>query len=263
VAIELHQWTADLYLLASIAAVIGLGGRARRLLDVAILLLACGAVVHGVGFWQLHDLDPTPPLTDLPLAVSLTAWIGTVVYLLLLLRVRLRGLAVLVAPLSFFGAFFASLTIGVPAENVLAHPVWSHLHVVLASGGVALAGVSAAAGVLWLAHHRSIKAKRPGAAHSALPSLETLDRVNVAALSVSFLLLTLGLLTGVAWVYAAEGRFWPEGWHANATLACWMVYATAVAARFGARQGARISALSSAAAFGLLLIVVIGVRAAS
>jgi ABC-type uncharacterized transport system permease subunit len=246
-----------------VAAVVGLGVRARKLLDVAILLLACGVVVHGVGFWQLHAMDPTPPLTDLPLAVSLTAWIGTAVYLLLLLRVRVRGLSVLVAPLAFFGAFFASLEIGIPSETVEAHPLWSHLHVVLASAGVALAGVSAAAGVLWVAHDRTIKAKRPGAAHSALPSLETLDRVNLVALSVSFLLLSLGLLTGVVWVHAAEGRFWPAGWHANATLACWVVYAAAVGARFGVRPGARLSALSSVAAFGLLLVVVIGVRAAS
>ena len=128
----------------------------------------------------------------------------------------------------------------------------------LASGGLALLGVAGAAGLLYLIHHRAIKRHRV-APHSALPSLESLDRANALALALGFLLLSLGVLTGVLWVETREGRLWPGGLHANATLLAWLAYAGLVLARFGAGGGARFSALGSAAGFAMLLVTVVGI----
>ena len=49
----------------------GLGVRARRWLAIGVALLALAAALHGMAFFELHRLQPTPALTDLPLAVSL------------------------------------------------------------------------------------------------------------------------------------------------------------------------------------------------
>lgn len=259
-ALGIHQLAAGLYLGAAVAAALGLVLPAPRLTRGAVVLLAAGAAAHGLGFLQLHTRGAPPALTTLPAAVSLTAWLGSLFFLALQLRGRLAGLAVLVAPAAFLGTFFESLWIA--PESAAAHagsPLWSHLHVLLASGGLALLGVAGFSGCLYVAHHRSIKSKRPGALRVPLPSLEALDRVNVLALAAGFLLLTLGLLSGVLWVHADQGRLWPGSIHANVTLAAWAVYALVVGARFGAHQGARQSALSSAAGFAFLLFAVVGV----
>lgn len=260
---DLAQLAAACYLAASLAAASGLLLPSSRVARAAVVTLALGALAHGGSFWQLHAHAEPPPLSNLPLAVSLTAWLGTLFYLVLLLRVRGRGLALLVAPLAFLGVVVASLLPDrageLPAQDLL----WSHIHVVLASAGLALVGVAGAAGLLYLAHHRRIKAKRRGALGAGLPSLEALDRVNGLALSLGFLLLTLGVVTGVAWVRAATGRFWPGDVHANATLAAWAVYAAVVAVRYGGRQGARRAAVTSAAGFALLLAAVVGVEVLS
>jgi ABC-type transport system involved in cytochrome c biogenesis permease subunit len=110
-----------------------------------------------------------------------------------------------------------------------------------------------------VAEHRRLKAKRPLRAGGALPSLEALDGVNRLALGVGFLLLTLGLVTGVLWVRAATGRLWPGTAHASWTLVAWGIYAALVAARFGAHQGARESALSALGGFVFLLFAVVGI----
>jgi len=233
--------------------------RSRRLLQAAIALLVLGALLHTLAFWHLHAMKPTPALTELPVALSLMAWIGAVFYLLLLLRVKGAGLAALVAPAAFLGAFTASLQLPGGSPAVQQHPLWSHLHVLLASGGFALLGVAGAAGVLYVAHDREIKGKRRSAVRSTLPALETLDRVNGLALAVGYLLLSLGMVTGIVWVYASEARLWPGTWHANATLVAWIVYAAVLYARFGANQGSRRSALQSAVGFGVLLVAVLGV----
>lgn len=259
-ALALHQLTDAAYLMAALLAVLGLVLSSPRLERAAVGGLALGFALHTLSFLAIHRLVPTPALTELPMALSLTAWTGTLFTLLVLLRVRGAGLAVVVAPLAFLGTFFASLSLPtIPSAPAAASPLWSHLHVLLASAGIALLGVAGGAGVLYVVHDRAIKAKRPAGLRLPLPSLEALDRVNALALGSGFLFITLGVLTGVAWVAAVESRLWPGGLHANATLAAWALYAALLAVRFGGRQGARRSALSSAAGFAVLLVAVVGV----
>jgi ABC-type uncharacterized transport system permease subunit len=260
VAHALHIATASLYLLASLAAVAGLGLRIPAAQRAGVALLALGAALHAAAFWRLHTITPTPSLTELPLAASLMAWLTAVSFLALLTRVRGLALSALVAPAAFLGAFAGAIWLRVRTGSTEElHPMLAHLHVLLASAGFALLGVAGAAGALYLAHHRTIKAKR-AYAHSALPSLEALERTNAAALALGFTLLSLGVLTGVLWVLESEGRFWPGGVHANATLAAWALYAVITVARFGLHESARRAALQSALGFALLLLTVVGLR---
>jgi len=232
--------------------------RARRWLEVGVALLVLAAGLHGLAFFELHRLEPTPALTELPLAVSLAAWLLVLSFLALQLRLRTRGLAVLVAPAAFLGTVFAAFSAAAPGSGEAGSALWSHLHVLLASGGLALLGVAGAAGALYLIHHRALKQHRVGV-RSALPSLENLDRANALASALGFLLLSLGVVTGVLWVETREGRLWPGGLHANATLAVWALYAALTARRLAAKQGARQTALGATAGFALLLVAVIGV----
>ena len=257
---EFYQLTAAVYLAAAVVATLGFVLPSQRLSRAAVAGLILGVLVHSLAFWQLHTLDSPPPLTQLSFVVSMVAWMGTLFYLVLLIRVRLLGLAVVVAPLAFVGTFSEFLRApAVAAEKIPLSPVWSHVHVLLSSAGLALLAVAGLAGGLYIAHHRTIKSKRPRAIRLPLPSLEALDRVNALALVVGFLLLSLGVLTGILWTHEVERRFWPATAHANATLAAWLVLAALVVARFGAGQGARQSARSSMAGFAFMLIAVVGV----
>jgi ABC-type transport system involved in cytochrome c biogenesis permease subunit len=258
VTLPLHGWTAAAYLAASVVAVAALGGRARRALPLGVALLGIAALLHGLAFFELHRLEPTPALTQLSLAVSFAAWLFVLSFLALQLRVRTGGLAVAVAPGAFLGTVFAAFAAVAPPHAAAGSALWSHLHVLLASGGIALVGVAGAAGALYLVHHRALKRHRAGPS-SALPSLENLDRANALASALGFLLLTLGVITGVLWVETREGRLWPGGLHANATLAVWGLYAVLTAARIGSRHGARQAAIGATAGFTLLLVAVIGI----
>jgi ABC-type transport system involved in cytochrome c biogenesis permease subunit len=176
-------------------------------------------------------------------------------------RVRLAGLTVLVAPVSFLAAFFAALRLPhavAPAAG--ASGSWPHAHVVLGSMGLALLGLSGLAGLLFLAEHRRIKGKRRIERRFALPSLEALDRVNRLSLAVGFPLLTLGVLTGMMWQEAERGRLWAGTHHEMWCAIGWAVYGALVAVRFAAGQGARQAALSSVGAFAFLAFAVVGVE---
>ncbi|MDJ0788721.1 MAG: cytochrome c biogenesis protein CcsA [Myxococcota bacterium] len=259
-ALVLHQLTTAAYLAASLAAGLALGLRAPRFNRIALGLLIAGFCLHTGAFLQLHQLDPTPALTELPLTLSLVGWIGTAAYLAVLLRVHGAALVVAVAPLAFGGAFFAAVALpGAEPPDPATSPLWSHLHIVLASAGLSLLGLAGTAGLLYVIHHRFLKSKSPNQLRLPLPSLEALDRVNAIALAIGFVVLSLGLLSGIAWVYAAEGRLWPGTPHANATLAAWVVYAGVSVLRWRSGFGSRQSALSSAVGFAVLLVAVVGV----
>jgi ABC-type transport system involved in cytochrome c biogenesis permease subunit len=258
----LHQATAALYLAAALAAALGLALPSARMGRWAVGLIGAGLGLHTVSFLTLHGADSPPQLTTLPAAVSLMVWMAVLIYLVLLLRrARVAGLVVLLAPAAFLGVFGAALGFGRdPASGLAPSASWSHVHILLASGGLGFLAVAGIAGVLYVVEHHRLKAKR-SPLPVPLPSLEALDRVNRLSLGLGFLMLTLGVLTGVLWVRSASGELWPGTPHATWTLVAWAIYAVLTTSRFAARQGARESALSAALGFGFLLFAVIGVGA--
>jgi len=248
------------YLAAGVAAAGGLALARPRLLRVGVGVLAGAAGLHALTFSLLHTADPTPPLTDASTAVSFMAWVGTVGFLLLLLRFRVAGLVALVAPVAFVSVFQAVLRLPHAEPAAVGSGSIPHAHVLLASAGLALLGLSGMAGALFLVEHRRLKHKRPLAARSPLPSLEALDRVNALALAVGFPLLTTGVVTGALWTQQMYGAPWTGTAHETWCLLAWAIYAVLVALRFGAQLGARRCAASAAVGFLFASFAVIGVE---
>jgi len=261
VAVQLLQWTAALYLSAGLVAGLGLALETRRLERASVALLALGAVLHGFSFSMLHDLEPTPSVTDMAAAISFMAWVGTLSYLLLLSRTRLQRLMVLVAPASFLGAFLGALRLpAVSPAPLSSMGSWPHAHVLLSSTGISLLGLAGLAGAMFLVEHRRLKQKRPIDLRMPLPSLEALDRVNAVALSIGFPLLTLGVLTGMMWLQTAFGTLWTGSAHETWCVVAWAVYGVLVGARFAAHQGSRQAAASAVGGFAFLFFAVIGLE---
>jgi ABC-type transport system involved in cytochrome c biogenesis permease subunit len=258
VTVQILQWTAAVYLAAGLMAGLGLALETRRFDRTAVALLGLGALLHAASFGLLHLAEHPPPLTDLRAAFSFMAWGGTVFYLILLKRSRLQHLAVLVAPTAFLGAFLEALRPPLTAPTESATGSWPHAHVLLSSAGIALLGLAGLAGVLFLIEHKRLKSKAPLDRRFPLPSLEALDRVNAVSLAVGFLLLTLGVITGVIWLQTTKGVPWLGTAHETWTLVAWAVYAGLAVARFIAKQGSRQAAASAVGGFAFLLFAVIG-----
>jgi ABC-type uncharacterized transport system permease subunit len=258
--IELHRLAAAAYLIASLGTFLALALPDARIGRAATWVLGAGALLHGLAFARLHTMASPPPLTDLPAAVSLMAWIAVLFSLILLLRGRLESLAGLVAPFAFVAVWWASSALQGPVpEPPEATGRWPHLHIILASAGLALLGVAGLAGLLFLAEARALKAKRRLAVR--LPSLEALDRVNVVALAVGFPLLTFGVIAGVIWARGITGDLWAGGPHATWSAIAWAIYLALAVARFGIGWRGREAAACAAVGFGFLLFAVIGVEA--
>ncbi len=269
VLISLHQLAAGLYLAAGVTGAAGLALPTPRARRIGVGLLAAGAFFHLTSFGFLHRHEPVPQLTDFAAVVSLITCLSMLAFLVFLRRARWDALVAAVAPVGFLGAFFAALRLPhVAGQGLFASGHWPHAHVILASAGLALLGVAGLAGVVFLREARNLKRKRLAALGAAregsgdrwrLPSLETLDRVNVMALAIGFPLLTLGVVTGMIWVEGMSGRVWTGTAHQIWTTLAWVIYATLVCARFLAHQSARNAAASAIGGFAFLVFAVIGV----
>jgi ABC-type uncharacterized transport system permease subunit len=260
VTVQILQWTAAVYLAAGLVAGLGLALETHRLERASIGLLAFGALLHAASFALLHIADDPPPLTDLRAACSFMALVGTVFYLILMKRSRLQHLVVLVAPAAFLGAFLAALRApgGAPADAATGS--WPHAHVLLSSAGISLLGFAGLAGVIFMIEHKRLKSKAPLDRRLPLPSLEALDRVNAVSLAAGFLLLTLGVVTGMIWLQTTKGFPWSGTAHETWTIVAWAVYGGLVIARFVAKQGSRQAAASAVGGFAFLLFAVIGLE---
>lgn len=259
--VELQQIAAALYLVAGISSLMGIVLAAPRLSRTAPAGLLLGAIVQTVAFATMHRGESTPPLTDLPMAVSAMAWMAVLFLLILMWRLRLPALTAVIGPIAFLAVFIASEQVPQvqPAAGVEAGSL-PHAHVMLAGAGLALLGIAGVAGVFFLVEHRRLKAKRPLGRRFRLPSLEALDRVNRVSLAIGFPLLTLGVLTGMAWLRRVDGSVWGGAGHQTWSAVAWGIYAGLIAARFFGHQGARPAAASAVAGFVFLLFAVLGVE---
>ncbi len=258
---ELHQLAAALYLAAGIGAVVGMVLPNASMSRGGTWGLAVGAAAQTLAYTTLHGSEEPVAITSISLVISMTTWMSVVFFLLLRLRVRLPGLAAGLGPVAFVAVFVASFGmqphgVGADADPVGAVP---HVHVLLASAGLALLGIAGFAGLLYLTEHRRLKAKRSLTGLFGLPSLEALDRVNTVTIVVGFVLLSLGIVTGMFWLRAASGSMWGGSPHEAWMLISWTIYAGLVAARLAGRQGARQAAASALAGFVFLFFGVIGV----
>ncbi len=103
---------------------------------------------------------------------------------------------------------------------------WLISHVISAFLAYACFALSFGAGVFYL-----VTAKVKGRLTKRLPSPDFFDDLAYRTISVGFLLLTIGIMTGAVWADTAWGRYW--GWDPKETwsLITWFLYGAYLHAR--------------------------------
>jgi ABC-type uncharacterized transport system permease subunit len=244
---------------AALYAIAGLSGAAGQSLRRALpWLLLAGALTHTVGFFGFHLQNPPVPLDNTAAALSLIGWLVATSYLLSLGLARTApvGLWVGLGAAVLTLAAAIGLRLGAPPVPGADSGAWSHAHVFLSTAGFALLGLSAVSGAAYIAKERALKRKR--ASRFELPSLESLDRLEHVTLSLGFPLLTLGVLSGYAWVLSHGGDPWSR--HANFLLLAWVTFLLPLSLRvLRHERGLRVSR-GVVIGFVILAFCYLGVR---
>jgi ABC-type transport system involved in cytochrome c biogenesis permease subunit len=251
------------YALAAIAYAIEFVRRDGRTGRAGTGLLALGALAHtfviGMRTMELGFV----PFVGTSAAISAFVWLLGVAYLYTELSTNERAMGAFILPLMIALQLipaFDDRVGGTPA--VLQSPLFA-VHVLAMLFAYASFALACTIGITYVLLFKEIKGKHLGFFAARLPSLQVLDVMNLRAVSVGWIFLTVGVIGGTVWATtlyrgpSADPRiqamnvFDPKIFIA---LVCWAVYSFELYARRAIGWRGRRAAWLSTLGFAIVLL---------
>jgi ABC-type transport system involved in cytochrome c biogenesis permease subunit len=238
----------------------------RRDNHVTYLLLLLAFGLHTIamllrGFSLNHC-----PVSNLYEATTFAMWTIVAIYLVVGLWSRVRFLGAFASPVLFAIGVFALM----PSLDAARGPrpelptVWTSLHAALMSLSYGAFGLSAVAALMFLTQERNLKFHKLQAIFSLMPPIQRLEVAVVRLLLSGFILLTLGLLSGVVDLTHINNPHLYRGdpkivW----SVVVWLLYLGLLVMRWRFAQGGRRFALSAIGSFIFVLLTFWGTNVLS
>jgi ABC-type transport system involved in cytochrome c biogenesis permease subunit len=251
------------YLASACAYAVHFGRRDPRSGRAASALLAAAALLHTFMIGMQTMAVGHVPFVGATGAVSAFVWLLALAYLYTEQTTNERAMGVFITPLLALLQTLPTFGTRVAARPpVLDSPLFA-VHVTSLLFAYASFALACVIGVTYVLLFNEIKAKHLGFFYSRLPSLQILDAMNLRAVSVGWVFLTLGVLVGGVWigrarVYAADdprvqamSLLDPKIFVA---LLCWAVYTFELYARRAIGWAGRKAAWLSAIGFAIVLL---------
>jgi ABC-type uncharacterized transport system permease subunit len=231
----------------------------RETLRVAAKACMYGGLVTGLGvlLWHSATRGNWLPLSD---NFDTLVWLGLLLALFVLYTQRthpLRGLDWFVTPIVVLLLVSAAVFGRAKPHEYDVRSVWLWTHRVTAYGGAIGFAVAGAVGAMYLIVNHRLRAKSvaPG---SGFASLERLEHLTLASVTLGFSLLTIGTVTGII-------RFVEEGGHTPVAkvvlaMAVWLVYAVVLHSPMNPSFRGRKAAVLSVVGFVLMVGTIVAVQ---
>ncbi len=260
-----------LYLISIFYAVLTFAGnqQTKNSPNWLSVLVVSGFVIHTgtiVFDWiTLHHF----PIVNVKEICSFIAWAIAAYYLSAVPRHKARALPVILLAVTFGMTLLSLLLPEQEASESLVNLITAStftkiifpLHVTMLILSYAAFVVTLAGGIMYLAQERELKAKRFGTAFKWLPALNTCDEIGYRSLTIGFVALTLGMVTGMMWGKQHDGRFWHNDPKEVMALVTWIVYLGIMHYRLTAGWRGRRVAWMAIGGFVAVLMTFIGARA--
>jgi cytochrome c-type biogenesis protein CcsB len=134
------------------------------------------------------------------------------------------------------------------------------LHASLVLFAYAAFFVTFLAGIMYILQERKLKLKRLGTSFLRLPALDTCDDLSYKSMSIGFVLLTLGIVSGIMW----SGNHYGVYWHGDpieiVTMLTWLVYLFMIHYRVTAGWRGRRVAIVAIIGFFFVLFSLMGLK---
>ena len=258
--------TGQLALLIAAAALfaVGMGLSVGRLWNdgqsLRLSAKACqyAGVVCGLGVlvWHSAARGNWRPLED---NFDAFVWLGLLLALFVLYTQRihpLRGLDWFVLPIVIL-LLVGAAVFGKTQPHEYGDTVWRWVHRITSYGGAVAFAVAGAVGTMYLVTNRRLRTKRalPG---PNLGSLERLEHLTLAAVTLGFALLTVGAVTGLFGM-VREDKAAPKTKIVLA-VAVWVVYAIVLHSPINPSFRGRKAAVLSVVGFVLMIGTLVAVQ---
>ena len=188
-----------LYAAASVAYAVQFARRTFGTSRVATVLLVLAAFAHTFVIGMETMRVGHVPFASATSAISTFVWLLALSYLYIELTTSERAMGVFILPLLVaLQAIPAASPMLEPRSALLESP-WFGVHVSSLLFAYASFALAAVLGITYVLQFKEIKAKHLGFFYARLPSLNVLDEMNLRAVKIGWLFLTVGLITGGIW----------------------------------------------------------------
>ena len=220
----------------------------------------------GVLVWHAAERGTVMPLGD---NFDTLIWLGLLLagFVAYMQAYRpLRGLDWFLLPVVVLLLLAAAL-FGRTKPHDYVDTTFSWVHRLSAYGGAVAFAVAGAAGLMYLIANRRLRSKttRMSGPGMHLGSLERLEHLTLASVALGFGLLTIGAVTGLAWIQAKSGSTTlGDRWYLNPkvllALGVWLVYAVVLHSPMNPSIRGRRAAVLSVVGFVLMVGALVAVQ---
>jgi ABC-type uncharacterized transport system permease subunit len=249
------------YALGTLAALVSLFARGKRLQHTGLVLMIAGWVAHTVWIGTICAATGHPPITNLPETLSFVAWVVFGVELALWIRYRVYAAVFFVYPLVLL-LLTVSAVVG-ERFKVLDPELRSNVftaHLLFSTVGVAGLLIGLAFSLLALLQDRALKNKTRGRLWEWIPSLDVCKKLSYRALAIGFSIYTLGLLAGVIWSYRTSAGFMDLRVKQIGAVTAWLLFAALLQSYVSNTYRRKRTLLISAGAFVAILVAMLGIN---
>jgi ABC-type transport system involved in cytochrome c biogenesis permease subunit len=147
------------------------------------------------------------PIADATSAMSTFVWLLAVAYLYMEMTTEERAMGVFIVPLMVALQAIAVLHPGLEKRAPILESAWFGIHVSSLLFAYASFALACVIGVTYVLLFKEIKAKHLGFFYKRLPSLQRLDAMNVRAVTIGWVFLTVGVVVGAIWTIEARAQY--------------------------------------------------------
>jgi len=200
-------------------------GQNKAVRKVARVILVVSGLLQTSYIVSRFFLTGHTPITSQHETVIFFAWATTWAYLSFRWRYTVKNFGTFVSVLIFCLVFISFLSnrdimVRLPALQ----SAWLPIHAGVSLVAYGFLSLAFCGGLMYLLLERELKAKTFGYFFERLPSLGALDQLNSHCVTIGFVFLTLGIVTGSFWARQAWGTYWQWDPKETWSLVTWFLY---------------------------------------
>jgi HemX protein len=219
-------------------------------------LLLGGAIFHTIAMFSRGFSLHRCPINNLYEATIFIAWTIVAAYVVFGAWSKLRFLGAFASPILFaIGVFALMPSLDPPyGDKPVFTGGWLSLHAALILLSYGAFGLSSVAAAMYLTQEHNLKFHKLRAVFSLMPPIQRLELVISGLLLAGFILLSAGLVIGVAWLKQSYGVFFKEDTKIVWSLLVWLFCLTLLVMRWRFAQRGRRFAWGAVGMFTFVLL---------
>jgi ABC-type transport system involved in cytochrome c biogenesis permease subunit len=250
-----------LYVVAGVAYALQFSRRSLSTSRTASTLLILAALAHTFVIGMETMRVGHVPFASTTSAISTFVWLLALSYLYVELSTGERSMGVFILPLLVALQAIPAVRPIIEERSALLESPWFGVHVSSLLFAYASFALACMLGITYVLQFKEIKSKHLGFFYARLPSLNVLDEMNLRAVKIGWLFLTVGLIAGAIW----GSQLRPSGDPRMQSMSlgdpkifvavlCWAIYSFEIYAQRAIGWRGRRAAWLSAIGFAIVLL---------